>query len=602
VGQGLEMTPNAGERIAAIGSRQEFNSYLWTANLALNQSLANRWRLLFAENVKTSLLRLGSEGDRWKDDQNLDAQLSYLLLPHLNLLTRANSILFFDKQSGFNNDVQSSTAAAGLVYTPYPQISACLMAGPKWDSRMEHQDRGAAYEVNLSGNGLRWQEYNHRLEFALDEDVFQQRRNSNLSTLYQIGRVFAPGVADSFQVIFTNRRRDNYVSIEEEIESQRENVKGANNALFYQLNPALHLSLTSLLEFKNVELLQFGETSPERRRKRNDQKITNDLGLDWQGKSWQGQFALSHALQEQRYDLNAANSDRPFSSRIAFITPDNKSSRLVMTGYLSGRVGGRDSLSIFISVGRFRYDTPDSTNFDDRDELRVNTRAVWAHRFSSVLRTEWLAGVNLYHMVYIFGERSADNNWNRIAFVRPEIVYTPNERVQFNQSFEVLANYVDYDFEEAFVLARSFVFRKFAMSDSLHWKIMRRSVLLADYRLQLEENGQLSWKEWSERIVGTRTLQWLHLYWQFTAKGALRTSAGYAVFKRDEWKHSTDVLGKSRKEPSGNYISYGPVLRLYYLSRSNLRMLIDAARYRVDVSGQKSYYVNTIELGLRWAF
>jgi hypothetical protein len=355
------------------------------------------------------------------------------------------------------------------------------------------------------------------------------------------------------------------------------------------------------LEFKNVELAQFGETSLERRRKRNDQKITNDLSLDWQGKAWQGQFALSHLMQEQRYDLDAANSDRPFSSRIAFITPDNSSSRLMMTGSLRGRIG-RDSVSTFISVSRFRYDTPDSTNFDDRDELRVNTRAVWAHWFSPVLRTEWQAGANLYHMVYIFGERSADNNWNRIVFLRPDIVYTPTKRIQFNQSFELLANYVDYDFDEVFVSARSFVFRKFAMSDSLHWKVMRQSVLLADYRLQLEENGTLSWEQWSERIVGTRTLQWLHLYWQFTSKGALRTSAGYAVFKRDEWKHSTDVLGISRKEPSGNYISHGPVLRLYYLSRSKLRMLVDAARYRVNVSGQKSYYVNTIELGLKWIF
>ena len=35
--------------------------------------------------------------------------------------------------------------------------------------------------------------------------------------------------------------------------------------------------LKSALEFKNVELLHYGETSDDRRRKRNDQRISNDL-------------------------------------------------------------------------------------------------------------------------------------------------------------------------------------------------------------------------------------------------------------------------------------------------------------------------------------
>ena len=600
-GQEREGTPLLGERMFAVGSRQEFNSYLWTANLALFQRLSNRWSVQFGENYRSSLLRLSSEGDRWKEDQTVDALVSYLLLPSLHLQMGANSIVFLDKQSGFNNDVRNSAALSGLIWTPLPQLDARMNAGPKWDARLGHRDRGLTYDVKFNLREWRWLDYDHRFELGLDEDRYRRRRNTNVATLYQIGREFVPGVADSFKVFATNRRRDNYISAQEEIESQREHVKGGSNVLYYRISPSVRFNLNSSLEFKHVELAQFGETAAQRRRKRNDQKIANDLGVEWRGRAWRGQFGLSYWRQTQQYELNAADSDRPFSSRIAFITPDNVGSRLLMTGLLRGRVG-RDSLSAFVSVSKFRYDTPDTANFDDRDELRINTRAVWGHRFSPTLRTEWTAGVNLYHMVYIFGERSADNNWNRIIFLRPEIHYRPNDRLQFRQTFEVLANYVDYDFEATFVSARSFVFRKAAMTDSLQWQVMPRTLLLADYRLQFEENGQLSWSQWTERIVGTRTLQWLNIYWQYEGSSVFRSSAGYAVFTRREWKHSTDVFGNPRRDAAGDYLSHGPVLRLLYHSRSNLRLLIDAARYRVETDGQKSYFVNTIELAVRWLF
>lgn len=603
LGQAQTSAPSALSQgnTVGLGYRQEFNSYLWTLNARFNQQVSNRLNVSFQEDLRTSMLRLGSQDDRWKDDQNAGMQLSYLLLPNLTLQGQMQTTVFLDKQSGFNNDVRSHFGILGAQYNPWPNVSTSLLMGPKWDSRYNQNDRGLNYGITFSADDINVQEYDNNLDVLLNEDIYDRRRNRNLMTTYRLSREFTDAAADSVELYFSNRRRDNYVSLLGDIESQREEVKGGRNDLFYGISENLSLKLRTLLEFKNVELRQYGETLEERRRKRNDQRFHNDLRLVLNRPKLQGQFDLSYRLQEQRYDLNVS-SDRPFSARTAFITPDNSSSRLSFTSFLKSRFTVRDSASVYFSINRFQYDTPDTTNFDDRDELRINTRATFSHWFNPALKAELLASVNLYHMVYIFGERSADNNWNRIFLLRPMLEYEPSETFRLFQSFEVLANYVDYDFEDVNVTTRSFVFRKFAMTDSLRLKVLPHTWLLLDYRLQLEENGQLYWDAWSERIISTRTNQWIHGYWRYEPRPGIDINAGYTIYKRDEWRHNTDALGVTRIERAARYISQGPVLRVNYFPKPSLHVFVDATRYKVSVTNQEDNYINNIEFGFRWYF
>jgi hypothetical protein len=585
-----------------LGFRQEFNTYLWTANASLDKQLSPRFHFNIFENIRTSMLRITSEGDRWKDDQNLDMKLSYLVSSHWRATAQVKSVVFLDKQSGFNNNVRSHAGIAGFIYTPNSRLSSAVSIGPKWDSRYNQHDQGLTFSLDARAANIDLGGYDNNISFALGEDRYDNRTNSNLRANYRVSRQFTQNAADSLNIFFSNQRRDNYASLMGDIESQREDIKGARNTLFYDVGNGLKMSLATRLEFKNVELLQYGETSGERRRKRHDQRIANDVQMHFNRKYVHGRLALSSWLQEQRYDLDISNSDRPFSARTAFITPDNASSRNLLSTFLSSTISRRDSLSIYASISKYKYDTPDTTNFDDRDELRINTRAVWSHMFDSNLRLEVLAGVNLYHMVYIFGERSADNNWNRIFLLRPTIEYRPVERFKLQQSFEVLANYVDYDFEDPNVPTRSFVFRKFAMTDSLSWKLSRRTLLLFDYRLQLEENGQLYWDTWSEKVIVDRIKQWAHVYWRYSIADFFQLGPGYTVYLRDEWRYNEIIQGAQQREKVGTYISHGPKLRLLYAPGPNIHVVVDATRYKIESAGSKNSFVNNIQLDVRWVF
>ncbi|MDZ7723144.1 MAG: hypothetical protein U5R06_10150 [candidate division KSB1 bacterium] len=511
----------------SLGMQQEFNTYLWNIGLDYSKKVNSRLGFHITETFRSSMLQSSRNQNKWKDDQTLTFGLQYGLGSDWMLVSDLSSVLYTDNQSGFNNDVRTHRTRMGLVYDPGRYFRGYATAGPKWDNKLKHDDKGATYAVRLEGKNLNWQEYNNDLAFSIQEERYKTRRNRDLNVNYLVGRQFSDFASDSLTVFVNQERHDNYVTLNQDIESQRQYERGLENDLFYRISELADLRVNTAFTTRDVEVKQFGETLESRSRKRTDQRLANDVTLRLDHPWLKGHFTLSHYLQEQRYDLNIEKQDHPFSQRTAFITPDNKSSRIRLNSRLDAAFSPKDTLETVLSISKYQYDTPDEENFDDRDELRINSRLLYSHVFNELFAIDLLASVNLYHMVYIFGERSADNNWNRILRLKPSLRWKPFPSLVFHQSFEVLSNYVDYDFEDKTPATRSFVFRKFAVEDSLLWKIFPHTSLSLDYRLQLEENGQLFWKDWTEKILVTRRKQWLHFYLKYKKLGYIHIAPGF---------------------------------------------------------------------------
>ena len=590
------------QNTANIGFSQEFNSYIWNYNLATKRIQYNKWSVRMIERYRTSLLKISSNENKWKDDQQLTFDLQYQLLPTLSLQSLLSSIVFLDKQSGFNNDIKTHTNLFAATFQPNYNTSARLGIGPKLDNRYNQHDNGMTYTFQANVGDLQWEEYNNSIDFHVTQDQFKTRKNSDFNFGYQMQRQFIPGTADSLYAFTTNRRRDNYASVDGNVESYRENIKGVENQLRYGLGETAHLNFNTSLQFKNVEVQNYVQEQVERRRKRNDVRLSNDLSLFVKKRRLYSNIILSYWNQEQKYDIAVEQANVPFSNRTAFVTPNNASDRVAIQSRVDFRFNQADSVHSYFSISKFKYDTPDTNNFDDRDELRINSIVSYSHFFSPYLRLQLNAGVNLYHMVYIFGERSADNNWNRIFRLKPAVIYKPSQQFRFSQAFEVLANYVDYDFDGENVATKSFVFRKFAMDDSLQLNMTKNLSIWADYRLQLEENGQLSWDQWTERILVTRRNNWLHFYLRYSVREQFALSPGYSFYVREEWRHKTDLSGNELREKLDPFKSHGPVLRFIYSPHYRLRLVLDANRYAVEPPGQITYYNNDIALNLYWIF
>ena len=585
-----------------IGFSQQFNSYIWNYNIATKQIRHKKWTAFLGERYRSSMLRVSSVDDRWKDDQQLNFNLQYQVHPLLAFQSVLSSVVFLDQQSGFNNDIKTHSNLVGVLFEPTYNMSSRLLVGPKLDSRYSQHDKGSSFTFQANATDLKWEEYDNSINFYITQDKFKTRKNSDFNVGYQMQRHFSPGTTDSLYVFATNRRRDNYASVTGDVESYQENIKGIENKVRYGLNKRSFVDFTTSLQFKNVEVQNFVDETVQRRRKRNDQRLSNDLSYILKTDRLQSRFILSYWGQEQKYDLEVDQASVPFSNRTAFVTPNNKSNRLALQSKVGLRINQSDSLQTFLSISRFQYDTPDTNNFDDRDELRINSRISVSHFFNPHLKLVVHTSVNLYHMVYIFGERSADNNWNRIFRLSPVIEYRPSARFRMKQAFEVLANYVDYDFEDKNVATKSFVFRKFALDDSLQFRATDRLALLVDYRLQLEENGQLSWSDWTERVLATRRNSWFHGFLKYTIKESLSILPGYTFYLREEWRHKINPHKVEYREKIEPFKSFGPVLRFTYSPHYNMRLELNATRYAVESPNQLKYYNNDISINLYWIF
>jgi hypothetical protein len=107
----------------------------------------------------------------------------------------------------------------------------------------------------------------------------------------------------------------------------------------------------------------------------------------------------------------------------------------------------------------------------------------------------------MMHLVYLFSTRSADNTWNRILRLSPRLWYQPSREFFTMMNFEVLANYMAYDFEYISATVRSFVFRQFSFVDSTTFALSRRVTLEWYSQFRLYERGELHWDAFSERPI-----------------------------------------------------------------------------------------------------
>ncbi len=585
-----------------IQFRQELNNYVWQLSLGRSYLLGRRWQWSFNEQFRTSMLRAHLGEEKWKDDHTFISALHFRLLPVLEISAHLHSLFFFDRQTGLNNDVRSHSLGGGVAFRPVKELRVALRSGPRWESKLGFHDQGHYLSGTMQLDALRWGGYAQRAQASLDADQYQQRRNHQANLQYTVSRAFAAGTSDSLRIYDLERRFDNYTSALGDIESLREGSKGVENTLNYGLSPQMHMVLRNGWQFRNVELHSFGAGTEKRQRKRNDVLGDHVLETILNKPGARGRLSLSYLSLTQKYDMDKGSPGLPFSRFTSFIAPDNSSRRLQLLGEWMQTLGRRDSLYAYASVSRFQYDTPDTNNFDDRDELRLNSSFTFRHRLRDGWWLDIQSSLSLYHMVYIFGERSADNNWNRILRLRPVLTFRPSPDFHWHQSFEVLANYVDYDFENISPQTRSFVFRKFAYEDSLRLALTRKSALRVDYRLQLEENGQLYWEAWRERVLTTRQSHWFQCSISHKTFSSLYVSPGYGVYLRDEWRHERDPMGNERKIKSQTYISHGPALEVMFSVSPRSRFVMDAVRRVVKPSQQNKYFITTLDVRLDWIF
>jgi hypothetical protein len=168
------------------------------------------------------------------------------------------------------------------------------------------------------------------------------------------------------------------------------------------------------------------------------------------------------------------------------------------------------------------------------------------------------------------------------------------------QSFGVLAQYIAYDFPEPLALGQSNVFRYFFITDSLVVRFSRRTQGVAQYRLRLEERGQLDWARWEQRPWFDRHEHWASLTLNHELMPHWQVAPGVAYFRQNDWAYRRAPSGFTRNRSGGQTI-WSPALTISYIRPPNAAIIFSARRQIVYRFRGTSSFIDNIRLTVQWS-
>lgn len=190
-------------------------------------------------------------------------------------------------------------------------------------------------------------------------------------------------------------------------------------------------------------------------------------------------------------------------------------------------------LQLRLLLGILRYDTPE-INADDRDEQTLAFRLVGKHRFSEFFSAGLSVAGEAYHYVYLFSERSAENNWRRSVRVLPEVEWTPTKNITFRQSMFVRANYTVYDFQVPGRLNADQSAREYGIRSRLEIQVMPTWYMESELSRAELRIGRLRWDTFTEIPIDT-LVTW-EANWMLSKRiQDLKISSGYRLFQKNDF-------------------------------------------------------------------
>jgi hypothetical protein len=583
-----------------LSFRQDFNSYLWRTRFFRVIPLKNKHRLVLSEIYNADLLQSSVPSDKWKDDHLFTLNYLYDLTPWIRAGSLVRSKIFADRQTGFLNDFSTHLFAAGWIASPTRKLEIRNYLGWKSDRRYDRTSNGLFYQIQSASLPFEVEKYSNQFMVDFQRDNFRGRRNRDFLFNYRLSRQFYTNTSDSLNVQVGYRKKTYFISETGDLETRIERETNLTNWLSYQISPSILWNLSTRVYSRSSSVDQVVEQTSSGRREKDDR------GTDWEsllrfrlGGTRSG-IGMRYSSHDQSYSSSISITPSPFIGSIGI--PDNRGRTFAGQAYLHWAPSSKDSLTTRITISRFRYDTPDSNNFDDRDEFRSSMLLGYERRFSPSLEIGVESKAYLHHLVYLFSERSANNNWNRIIQLGTYLRFRPTPGLTWFQRAEVQANYTTFDFEDLQFRIRSFVYRKFTIIDSIRIGRQDNFQFRLFHRMELEENGQLFWKTFSEQLLLNRRNHYLTFGCQYPIIDNLMAHIAVTGYLRREWRFKPSSLGNMIKEKQKDFLSYGPQVRLSLPSGRRRQASVSISRLHVSTPSGQSYAVNQVDLNAHWQF
>lgn len=576
------------------------NTDMWQGGFYFTRKTRSGIGLQFKNQAFSSRLLVSPRVDKWKDEHQWSLYGEKKLSPSFSLQGGISGVFFSDHQSGFMKDVlRTHTMGIQGVYTKVLRIPVGI--GLKEDARFGKTDQGLSYQIGLQWPKILVSSYEGTVNTDWEEDHLAPRKNRDFLLNMGIYRQFEMGTADSLGYRHTLQRREYYVSEKGEIESRRERTHELFNVLTYGLSSHVQCRLLGELRSRALEIYTVNLSKKSKLRQRQDLSLQGLLEWIVKYPRWEWILHFSQKGEEQNYWLGSPIPLSPFSGSSFLVMPDNRTEWANLFSRFFFQFSPRDSINAFMDLQKLQYDTPEKQNTDDRDELRFLLEFTYGHIFSPRLRLHTNLGFRFLHLIYIYGQRSADNHKIRTFRFSSLLSWRFSPGIRMTQSAEVLANYTEYDYESLFPGIRSFAYRKFSIEDSLFFELMPHSQLFFQWKLELDENGKFLWEEWLEQKLMDRQSVEYALFWIYTPAPAFLMMPGYTFYRRTGYRYleTQGISQKSlQKEQNVYFRTQGPIMKVRYRHKQ-FDFFLSASTTITRIQKGKQL-LHRMDFGMRW--
>ncbi len=493
------------------------NTFNWIGRAGIDTTILGT-RLLFREQYSSNIILIEGTGSvperRLQSNQQtlsllLQQPISTSFRPHVAWSSR----VYQDKKAVGLSSASTHAVATGFEYLPIASLALTPALGYRWDDQGEFRDDGVHYSLggrfrNMEGDG-----YMLSADALAHVDQLDPRTLEGHFARGGVEKVFDGRTRDSLQLSIVRTRREFHSLLDStrSIDSRGEEVLTFANLLDYELSNSMLATLylgvfnrrlersTRFTSVAAISPTLFGADIEEFRLDAYVQTV-------FEAASGLSGFArIAYAERNESHTASGINGSE--NNRDEFNrqndrekTKDNLMRRTAILGALNMPVSSSDDIAFSGSASILRYDTPSMENTEDRDELLIAFSVSSMHRINRFVQIGATLEGTLGHTVYLLGSRSSNNNYNRVLRLAPTVYLRPSGHFSSTNTFEVLANYTVYDFEEQAAQVRSFSFRQFGWLDSTTVELSELLGLDFLSYLKLYERGQLKWSDFTERV------------------------------------------------------------------------------------------------------
>lgn len=597
---------------ASTRFERNVNTYTWNANARYAYGDSNTFFSL-TDQFNSSFIR--SQFRSFRDEQNFSFTITQKIFENISAASEGQSFILSDNQTLGASNAGIHSGVIGIAYQPNDHITLTPLIGMRYDKQGLQNDEGINYRFHALVDSLEFSGYRTSFDGHLNQSDAGRRTFKNNSATVHIATEFARGSTDSVQIRWIQNRNDFYIPADSSvikgfgvpfnIRARTEELWGISNLLGYDIGKGFDAQLLVQIETRTVDnTFRYKNLSDAASILFNtsvqELRLAGGFELNYRSPATAAAIGFQLGERDEKHLLERISgidniiqdSRARQESRL-----DNTAVRSTVYSNLTSTVTASDVVTFSGSLSVLQYDTPDTLNTDDRDELLMNLTLREQHTFSSAFSAALTAEATIAHMVYLKRDKSSNNNWNRIFRLSPEMRYQPAPTFKMFNAFEVLANYTVFDFESLVPSVKSYSYRQVAFLDSTSYDVTNRLGLDIFAHVRIFERGELRWQEFSEKPLQRIEEFTFSPQARYTFENSWMFAAGFRSFAQKRFRYVNNV-----RQFESTFLSAGPTTHIRIaLSRFSLIEIRGWKEFQ-RISGGKIQEYSNVLMNIRYLF